>query len=236
MPVKNVFLSQLIKIDRKRGLRLLNRCEVLLPTLYGWLLVFGICVILIAITVYRIYPFLAVTSPVAGGDLVVEGWVSDYAFEQAIVEFNSHQYRKLYVTGGPIEQGASFCGYTNYADLGVATLRSKGLYGNVVQAVPAPHVEKDRTYASAIELKNWQRAHGIVPISYHVMTVGPHARRTRLMFEKAIGEGAIIGITAIRAGGYDPSGWWNSSAGVRSVINEAIAYIYARLLFRQPEQ
>jgi hypothetical protein len=30
---------------------------------------------------------------------------------------------------------------------------------------------------------------------------------------------------------FDPDHWWKTSAGVRGVIGEGLAYLYARLLF-----
>lgn len=214
---------------------LLQRREILFPTLRGWLLLVLIGAGLIFVGVKEVYPFLATTDPVFGGDLVVEGWGPDYAFEKAIDEFKRNQYGKLYVTGGPIERGASLLGYMTYAELGAAIVRSKGLPSNVVQAVPAPNVGRDRTYASAVALKNWLLENGVVPKSYHVMTIGPHARRTRLLFEEALGEGSVVGITAIDDPSYDPKHWWNTSEGVRTVVGEAIAYSYARFFFRQPK-
>lgn len=224
----------------KPGFRLVRRSEVLLPTFLGWLVILVTGIAIFFVVVNKIYPFLAVTSPVSGGDLVVEGWIPDYAFEQVIAEFKRHQYRKLYVTGGPIPQDAFCCGYAcgykTYSEVGAAILRAKGLDVDKVQAVPAPYVDRDRTYASAIALRNWQRMHVVTPASYHVMSIGPHARRTRLMFEKALGDDAMIGITAIKDPSYDPENWWNSSVGVRAVVAETIAYLYARLLFLQHDQ
>jgi hypothetical protein len=43
-----------------------------------------------------------------------------------------------------------------------------------------------------------------------------------------------IGIYSIRPHGYDPEQWWSSSAGVRTIIGETIAYLYARLIFNPP--
>lgn len=125
--------------------------------------------------------------------------------------------------------------YKTYAELGAARARSKGLSSNVVQAVPALKVDRDRTYASAVALKKWLVDHEVTHRSYHVMSFGLHTRRTRLLFEKALGKGAIVGSTAIEDLSYDPKHWWNTSDGVRTVIGEAIAYGYARFLFRQTE-
>ena len=69
-----------------------------------------------------------------------------------------------------------------------------------------------------------------------MITGGPHARRSRLMFEKALGKGVTVGVMAIPANDYDERHWWHSSQGVRIIIGEALAYAYARLLFYPPEE
>ena len=68
----------------------------------------------------------------------------------------------------------------------------------------------------------------------NVATEGPHARRTWLLYEKAFGGDAKIGIIAMQTGAYDPQHWWRYSAGVREVLGETIAYIYARFFFHPP--
>jgi hypothetical protein len=39
-----------------------------------------------------------------------------------------------------------------------------------------------------------------------------------------------VGVIAAKPLIYDPKYWWVSSEGVRSIISEAIAYIYARFV------
>jgi uncharacterized SAM-binding protein YcdF (DUF218 family) len=168
--------------------------------------------------------------------LVVEGWGPDYALQAALEEFNRNHYEKIFVTGGPLEQGVPLSEYKTYAELGAATLLKLGMSTNAVQAVPSPLVRRDRTYTSALSLRNWLDEHGTAPASINLITVGPHARRSRLLFEKALGKGVRVGVTAVPVNDYDPRRWWRSSAGVRAVINEALAYGYARVLFRAPKQ
>jgi uncharacterized SAM-binding protein YcdF (DUF218 family) len=202
------------------------------PSWRGWLaLLLGLTLALF-IGVRTIYPFLAVTAPVSGGLLVVEGWAPDYAFAHAAAEFRQHHYDKLYVTGGPMQYGAALAAYHNFAEAGAATLLKLGLDSNLVVAVPAPGVQQDRTYASAVTLSQYLRSHGMVATSVHLVTVGPHARRSRLMFEKAFGQAVAVGVTAVPEEEYDPAHWWRSSAGFRTVTGEALAYLYARFLFR----
>jgi uncharacterized SAM-binding protein YcdF (DUF218 family) len=69
-----------------------------------------------------------------------------------------------------------------------------------------------------------------------LITGGPHARRSRLMFQKALGKGVIVGVISIPADDYDERHWWHDSQGVRVIIGESLAYAYARLLFYPPQQ
>lgn len=175
---------------------------------------------------------MAVTDPVHEGSLVVEGWVTDDAFEQAASEFKRGHYDRLYVTGGPLAAGAPLSEYKTYAQLGAAVLLKLGMDTNAVQAVPAPWIRQDRTYTGAVFLREWLRGHGRAVSEIHLMSQGLHARRSRLLFEKAFGRGVKVGITSIPSREYDPRHWWRYSAGVRGVVDEAIAYVYARFLFR----
>ena len=216
-----------------RGLFRKRQC--LVPTWRGCLLLILIVALLSIVAARTIHPFLAISAPVRGEVLVIEGWAPDYVFETAIAEFNQNHYEKLFVTGGPLVQGAPLSQYHTYAELGAATLVKLGLDANLVQAVPAPLVRQDRTFTSALALKSWWAGHGMSPQQFNLMSVGPHARRSRLLFQKAFGKNVKIGILAIAEYDYDPKHWWRSSAGVRTVISEAVAYCYVRIFFRAPK-
>jgi hypothetical protein len=221
-------------VKEKRGWGLLSRRECLVPTWRGWLALGVVGASLATLTILEIHPFLAVTEPLPGGVLVVEGWAPDYAMAAAVSEFKQNHYDKLYVTGGPLEAGAPLSAYKTFAELGAATLLKIGLGTNDVQPVPAPLVYQDRTYVSAVSLSKWLHEHGLAPTKVHLISEGLHARRSRLMFAKALGKNIKIGVTAVPSRDYDERHWWRSSAGVRGVISEALAYGYARILFRAP--
>ncbi len=221
--------------ENEKCWRLLRRRELWVPTWRCWL-VLAVVLGLTGFVLGRgMHSFLAVNDPVTGGSLVVEGWCSDYILQEVASEFQRDHYQKVYVTGGPLEFGALLSEYKTYAQRGAAVLLKLGLSTNVVQAVPAPEVRQDRTYAEAAVLRNWFRDHGASVTKLHLITGGPHARRSRLMFEKALGKGVRVGVTAVPIKDYDPEHWWRSSAGVRGVIGEALAYGYARVLFRAPK-
>jgi hypothetical protein len=63
------------------------------------------------------------------------------------------------------------------------------------------------------------------------LTEDAHARRTRLLYHKAFGKTVTVGVIAVSTPDYDSTQWWRYSDGVREVIGESIAYIYARFFF-----
>lgn len=174
--------------------------------------------------------FLAVTDRVpSAADLVVEAWAPDFVVAAAWAEYGRGGYRRLIVTGGPMERGEALSEYRSYAELGRATLLRLGAPPEAVVAVPGPKAARDRTVASARAVRDWLVARGPMPGAICVMTPGAHARRTRLAYERVFGAGVAIGIVAVPEERYDSRTWWRSSVGVRTELSEAIGYLYARL-------
>ncbi len=214
---------------------LCTRRSCVVPTWRGWLLLLCLAVALLTFAVRGVYSFLAPNDPVPGGILVVEGWAGDDVLAGVIDEFKRNHYDGLFVTGGPLDKGAPLSEYKTYPELTVATLVKMGFDPKRLHAVPSGAVEKDRTYSSAMALKVWLRAHGMAASRINVISVGPHARRTRYLFQKTFGDSAKVGVLAFGEAGFDPKRWWASSQGFRSVTGEMLAYLYARLLFCAPK-
>ncbi len=210
---------------------LLRHRDCLALTWRGWLLLVLTLTVLSVVTVRGVYPFLAVTEPVEGGLLVVEGWVSDVTMEATVAEFKRHRYAKVYVTGGPVEHSAWMYNYKTFAEAGRGTLIALGLDADEVQAVPSKWVRKDRTNAEAAAFGKWIIASGAKPKTVHLISEAAHARRSRLLFQRALGNGVTVGVTSVPRRDFDPEHWWRSSAGVREVMGETLAYGYARFLF-----
>ena len=221
---------------RKPFWGLFRRRECLVPTWRGCVLFLAVAVALVAGVLGNLHSFLAVTAPVPAEALVIEGWTPDYAFREAAAEFKQHPYKKIYVTGGSLEQGSHLSEYQTYAKLGAAMLVQMGLDSNVVQAVPAERVRQDRTHASAAALNAWLLRHNAVPAGLNVVSLGAHARRSWLLFEKVLGEKTRVGVISVEDRDYDPKYWWKTSLGVRLVTDEMVAYFYARVLFSPPKE
>ena len=100
-----------------------------------------------------------------------------------------------------------------------------------LQMVPSRVMDRDRTYGSAVALRNWFRDHNMAVSGIDVVTEDVHARRTRLLFQKALGKDVQVGIIAVANVDYPANRWWHYSQGVKDVVSEFAAYLYARLLF-----
>lgn len=180
----------------------------------------------------NIHPFLAVTHRVPAKVLVVEGWTHYFGVDAAVNEFKTGHYDRLLTTGGPCEGfGPISSIYDTEAWQSAGRFKQAGLPDAEVQAVPSCFVGRDRTYNSAVALRNWFREHDRQVVSLNVMTEDAHARRTWLLFRKALGPDVQVGIISIRNPDYDADHWWRSSQGVREIIDEGVAYLYAKLFF-----
>jgi uncharacterized SAM-binding protein YcdF (DUF218 family) len=187
-----------------------------------------------------IYPFLAETHRVNANILVVEGWVHQYANTAAVEEFRRGDYRKIVTTGGPVEgTGRYINDYQTAASVGAERLKKKGLPEESVQMVPSRVMDRDRTYASAVALREWFRTENPDIHKINVLTENVHARRTRLLFQEALGPSFAVGIIAVANPDYDPKHWWKYSEGVKDVVSESVAYAYTKWFFwpnRRPKQ
>ena len=216
-------------------LGLIKRKECWVPTGRGWIILFISVIAIIVLTITTIHPFLSVNHPVNAEILVVEGWLPDYALEKVISEFQANNYHLLVTTGAPLLKGSHLLEYNTSAEATAATLKELGFDEDLIVVVPAPTMTKDRTYASAMAIKNWLLNSNMTVKSINIYTLGPHARRSRLLFEKVLDDKMIIGVIAADNLGYDSRNWWNSSNGVRTLISEMVAYLYVRMFFYPDE-
>ena len=178
------------------------------------------------------YHFLAITERVEGDVLVVEGWVHSYAITASVAELKHHPYRQIFTTGGPVAGNGGYINdYQTSASVGAGLLKRAGIPTELIQMVPSHTSGRDRTYSSAIALKDWLREHNVQVRSLNIITESAHARRTRLLFKRALGPDVNVGVIAVPSPDYDAKRWWRYSEGVQEVIGETVAYIYAKFLF-----
>lgn len=214
---------------------LLRRKETLALSWRGWLLFLLITFTALLIIARYVHPFLGISRPTYGEILVVEGWVTDTVLEQAVSFFNKHDYQLIVTVGGPLIKGSYLSDYSTYAELSAATLIQLGVKQSLIVTVPAPYVRTDRTFASALAVNDWLSQSNMPIKSMDVFSMGAHARRTQWLFQRALGDKILVGVVGAPHPEYDANSWWTSSSGVRSVIGEAIAFLYARFVFNPQE-
>ena len=210
----------------------IRKRRVLTPV--GWAalsIAFGFVLVLIILFVH---PFLAPTKPVGGDILVVEGWLPDYALEKVKERFQQGSYQLLVTTGAKIGVGYHLSEYKTWAELAASTLKNLDFPEDKIMTAPAhKNFKKDRTYHSIVELQKKLYEEGFNEASIDMVSLGVHARRSWFLFQKVFSS-VNVGVIAISPNEYDVSRWWLSSEGVRSVISESIAYLYARFIFSPP--
>jgi len=219
-------------MSRLFRLTTIRECRALTPT--GWatfLMAFGAVLVVVVLI---IHPFLAPIKPVEGSVLVVVGQFPDYSLKEIKDWFEEGHYKLLVTVGGkytaghPVEQYKSEAGWT------ASRLNAQGvLQEKIISVSITTYPRKDRTYHKALAVQKRLNKAGFAQASIDVVSFGVHARRTWLLFEKAF-PSVDVGIISITPNSYDTSRWWLFSEGVRSIISESTAYLYARFIFSSP--
>ncbi len=210
---------------------LFKKKEIWIPNLKGWIVIFSFLIGLFFLFILAINPFLSINKPNQGGILIVEGALTDYDIEQSIGVFDKLACDYLITTGGAVPKGYYHAKYENYAKVGAVKLERFGFPTDKIIFLPSKDILKDRTYHNALTVKKWLDTTKIRVTKINIYEIGPHARRSRLLYEKALGDEYKVGVISMKDINYDSKKWWKSSVGFRTVIGESIAYLYVRLFF-----
>jgi len=145
--------------------------------------------------------------------------------------YRKNGYKHFIITGQPITQWQDFMKFKNTAEGASAVLRSLGFSDSIFMAVIPKSVFIDRTYNTAVATRIIFERHPHWKHSFNIYSVGVHARRSRLMFERAFGSDFRVGIISVVDPTFDPRHWWRSSKGFRNVSNEFAAFSYVWTFF-----
>lgn len=223
--------------SKRHGLfGLVKRKEKWALTGRGWLVSLAALAVLAAAFIFSAYPFLAVTGRVDTEYLVIEGWIPNYALQESIDEFKSKPYKMIFTVGADPLTGVNIGQNDSIAIGAYQRLKFLGMNPDLVTPVPARIKYRNRTFQSAVALRKWIEENHLPVTSFNLVTLGPHARRSRLLFDEAFNGQAHIGIISIEDREYDPRRWWKYSEGVRELIGEGIGYVYARFFFHPGKQ
>lgn len=217
---------------RKALFGLLLRSERWGLSLRGWVLVFLITLGMVLELARNLYPFLAITQLTSGEILVVEGWIHSDSVEQAVREYKAANYQCVLVVSAVYDVGNKWDSRRYKSEYIADDLIGQGVPKDRVHVIFCAVAQKDRTYQSALAVREWLHEQGRPVKFLDVVTIGPHARRSKLLFHRVFRQDEVkIGVLAMSEREYDPEHWWRSSEGIREVLFEAVAYLYVKWFF-----
>lgn len=194
-----------------------------------------IAVIIIAIAVKQLGFFLAKNDPIDGQVLIVEGWLDEYALLKAKTIFEQGKYQLLITSGGP-DTGQLNPDYASYAEKAAVFLVRQGLNKQLVKAVPAPASAQNRTFLSAVMVRDWLTREYPQINQFDVVSLGVHARRTQQLYQTAFNDTTSIGIYAVNTKRYRIDQWWKTTEGLKAVLAEVLGIGYNLCCFDPGEK
>ncbi len=211
-----------------------RRC-LFVPTISGVLLFLVILCLLLYLTFNNVANFLAINEPVGSEYLVIEGWLGKVELEQAFNKFETHNYQDVIVTGGPITNGFNDH-YLTYAERASKYLLSIGFPEKNIITIPSPYSAQNRTFLSAVLVRDWFTDTNIVVHSLDIFSADVHSRRTRSLYRLAFGDEVSIGILASTPDKYELNRWWESSDAAASIAKELTGLIAIACCFNLAEK
>jgi hypothetical protein len=200
-------------------------------TFTGWVLILVPNIFLFLFITKYISSYLIVDEPLQSEILIVDGLMPGYGYDSIANLVRRESYKYLITTGADVDYVYNSGEHFNIAEFSYKVLSTKDIGACKLFKAPAKYAERDRTFASAVCLKDWFIANNIFPWKINVISFSCHARRTWILYKKAFSQYAEVGIITIPDISYNYRRWYNSSKGVRLVLSETIGYVYSLIFF-----
>ena len=216
---------------------LFRRRPIWLPTLWGAVLLCGVAGLLFVLGARTVGGYLSRNDPAGGSDglgartLVVEGWLDETELNDAIAALVRGRYERVVTAGGPIDSWQEGIVWPTFAERAASYLIRHGVGAVPVVAVPAPASAQDRTFLSAVVIREWAAREHLRLDALDLFSAGVHARRSRLAFRMAFGPGVEVGVLAAAPRRYDVDRWWLTSEGAKSVLGELLSLTWTKCCF-----
>ena len=217
-----------------------RRRQIWLPTWQGALLLVVVVAAACLIALRNLANYLAAERPATTRDgrgastLIVEGWLDEDGLDAAIAAIGRGRYQRIIASGGPIDGWREDQRWPTYAERAADYLRRHGVTSIPVVAVAAPESAQDRTFLSAVVVRDWLRREGATIDAVDLFSGSVHARRSRLVFQMAFGPEVDVGVFAAAPRRYALERWWTTSEGVKAVLDESIALAWTACCFVPP--
>ena len=214
-----------------------RRRLVWFPTWSGGLFGFTLLALIACALGVNAYALLAPMQPAREArTLVVEGWLGPGELQQVAAVVRAGRYERVVTTGGPIEAWSDVGGWGTAAARAAAYLASNGVPssgadGIAIVAVPAPLTQQDRTYVTALMVRDWARRSGTTLGAIDLLSAGVHTRRSWLVYRMVLGPQVEVGAIAVPPADYDGERWWTSSLGVKATMGEVLSLAWTKCCF-----
>ncbi|MEI8206251.1 MAG: hypothetical protein WCG03_05180 [Kiritimatiellales bacterium] len=206
-------------------MKFFRKKEVLIPTGQVFFLLLLLIGGLFYGVISHLYPFLAQHHPLPNAEIIIiEGWLPDAELKEAARDIQPEQI--VVATGGPVKFGGSLLREKTYAEVTAARLRLFIMADEKILCAPAPDVQCDRTYASALAARDALKQRGLFGKSCNVYSMGAHSRRSFYLYKQAFGTDYPIGVVSLESQEADLRHWWRSSLAFKQVLGELTSWIY----------
>jgi DUF218 domain len=174
-------------------------------------------------------PYFSLNRPLSADVLIVEGWIESDGLRAAVAEYQRGFYKYVVVTGGLAEVGSSH-DLVSYAELAQRQMVQYGIDQLRIITASSGQVERQRTFKSAVAAWQALRRKGVHPTGINVLTLGPHARRTQLVYEKVFASDAPVGVITFVPAEYLSEPWWFSVKRTKCLLKETLGYPFELFL------
>lgn len=192
-------------------------------------IIFSSLAMLCVIYTLNIYPFLVINKPVNGQILVVEGWIPSSLLEQAAGVFKQGSYEIIVAVGGPskgemsdsIEQTDAYRCQNELIEFGVSAEK--------IETVPVLQLKQNRTFTTAKAFNLWLKEFKPSVEKVDIFTASVHGRKSRLLYQRALGESIQVGVISARSEESKSKFWLNSKRMIYLVLRNTFGYVNALL-------
>ena len=212
------------------SIRLIQRKSLWWPTLWGW----AVLVVAVAGTTclwwFKAESFFSLTDRRSSASvLVVESWIGFEGLAAAQAEFERGGYEYL-VSAGGLSDNRWDRRRWNLAHEARDFFVRAGVPSSQVLEAWRDETTNQRTFATAVAAWQALRAAGVHPQGVNVFTLGPHARRSRLVFAKVFGPEVAVGVISWAPPRTQIGPWWRSSERAEDLIKESVGWPFELFL------
>jgi hypothetical protein len=120
--------------------------------------------------------------------------------------------------------------YSSRAGSSAEYLMTQGIPASGIHTIDAPRRQFNKTYTTGLAISQWLSRQDDVQ-KINLITESTHARRSWLLYRKALPKGTEMGIIASTPSDYRASNWWKHPEGRNFVWGQTLKFFYAVITY-----